>query len=85
MIEIELPYPFNDLAGPTPPHPGNVPGYLTTLLEYIEGVSSTLHAMAQDDNHDPDPDTLRSVTLLLRELSRSSLTLWRYSQRAGRA
>jgi hypothetical protein len=85
MIEIELPYPFNDLAGPTPPHPGNVPGYLTTLLEYIEGVSSTLHAMAQDDTHDLDPEVLRSTTLLLKELSRSSLTVWRYSQRADRS
>jgi hypothetical protein len=82
MIEIELPFPFNDLAGPTPPQMENVPGYLTTLLEYIEGLAAALHAMARHE--DCDPDTLRNVSLLLKELTRSSLTLWRHWQREDR-
>jgi hypothetical protein len=83
MIEIELPFPFNDLAEPKRPNPADLSSYITTILEYIEGLATTLHVLARQE--DCDQDTLRSVTLLLKELSRSSLTLWRYSQRAGRA
>ena len=84
MIEIELPYPFNDLAGPTQPNPGDVLSYLTALLEYVAALSTTLHAMIRHADGEYDPDTLRSVTLLLQELSQSSLALWQHWQREGR-